>query len=169
MGEKKKENKGNEYKDKIVRILSKDIEGKMKIYPGLTKIKGVSWTLSNAVCSKLNIDKDKRIGELSSDEIKKIEVFLKKPELPEYLLNRQKDFDTGEDKHLTGVDLELRKDFDLKRLKKIKSYRGFRHMAGLPMRGQRTKSNFRKNRAKGAGIKKKGKAPSAKPMMGGKK
>jgi small subunit ribosomal protein S13 len=54
--------------------------------------------------------------------------------------------------------LELQKEFDIKRLKKIKSYRGFRHMSGLPCRGQRTKSNFRKNRRKGAGIKKKNKA-----------
>lgn len=143
--------------DRVVRILSKDIEGKMKLYPGLTKIKGVSWALSNAVCNKLKIEKDKTIGSLSESEIKKVEDFLKNPELPKYLFNRQKDLETGEDKHLTGVNLELRKEFDIKKLKKIKSYRGFRHMSGLPLRGQRTKSNFRKNRAKGSGIKKKGK------------
>jgi len=56
---------------------------------------------------------------------------------------------------LLGNDLELSTEFDIKRLRKIKSYRGIRHMAGLPLRGQRTKSNFRKNRRKGAGIKKK--------------
>ena len=44
-----------------------------------------------------------------------------------------------------------------KRLKKIKSYRGLRHAAGLPTRGQRTRSHFRKEKAKGAGIRKKGK------------
>ena len=75
--------------------------------------------------------------------------------MPKYLLNRRSDFEEGEHKHLVGSDLELQKDFDIKRLKKIKSYRGFRHMSGLPSRGQRTKSNFRKNKAKGAGIKKK--------------
>ncbi len=143
--------------DRVVRILSKDIEGKMKLYPGLTKIKGISWALSNAVCNKLKIDKDKTIGTLSEGEIKKVEDFLKNPELPKYLFNRQKDLETGEDNHLTGVNLELRKDFDIKKLKKIKSYRGFRHMSGLPLRGQRTKSNFRKNRSKGSGIKKKSK------------
>ena len=46
--------------------------------------------------------------------------------------------------------------FAIKRLKKIKCYKGFRHTSGLPVRGQRTRSNFRRNRAKGAGIKKKG-------------
>jgi small subunit ribosomal protein S13 len=141
--------------DRIVRIASKDIEGKESLYAGLTKIKGVSWSMANAICKKLGFDKKKKVGSLTEQEIKKIEDFLKNPDLPKYLTNRRKDFDTGEDLHLTGSDLELKKEFDIKRLKKIKSYRGYRHTAGLPTRGQRTRSNFRKNRAKGAGIKKK--------------
>lgn len=150
---KEKEQKNEE---RIVRILSKDIEGKMKIYPGLTKIKGVSWTLSSATCVALNIDKDKKIGALTDKEVEKITEFLKNPKLPKRLLNRRSDFETGENKHLLGSDLDLTKEFDIKRLKKIKSYRGLRHSIGLPLRGQRTKSNFRRNRKKGSGIKKKG-------------
>ena len=153
MAEAQKIQQNNE--GKLIRIMSKDIEGKIKVYPGLTNIKGVSWSFSNAVCKKLGIDKKRKIGSLTEEEIKKIEGFIKKPEVPEFLKNRQKDFETGEHKHLTGSDLELRKEFDLKRLKKIKSYRGYRHLAGLPSRGQRTKAHFRSNRAKGAGIKKK--------------
>lgn len=140
---------------RLIRIMQKDIEGNMSVYSGLTKIKGVSWSLANAVCKKLGIEKNRKTGSLKEEEIKKIEEFIKNPELPFQLLNRRKDLDTGEDKHLTGTNLELRNDFDIKRLKKIKSYRGIRHMAGLPTRGQRTKSNFRHNRTKGAGIKKK--------------
>ena len=140
---------------KVVRILSKDIEGGLKLYPGLTQVKGVSWALSNAACQILGMDKEKRIGDLTQEEIDKISAFLKKPEAPSFIFNRRDDFETGEDLHLIGTDLELRKEFDIKRLKKIKSYRGFRHMSGLPMRGQRTKSNFRRFRRKGAGIKKK--------------
>ena len=41
-------------------------------------------------------------------------------------------------------DLDIQKEFDIKRLKKIKSYRGLRHAQGLPVRGQRTRSHFRK-------------------------
>jgi small subunit ribosomal protein S13 len=144
------------HENRVVRILSKDIEGRMKVYPGLTQVKGVSWTLSNAVCAILEIDKTKKIGLLTEEEIEKITTFLKNPQIPEHLFNRRADFESGEDKHLIGINLELTKEFDVKRLKKIKSYRGFRHMSGLPMRGQRTKSNFRKNRKKGSGIKKKG-------------
>jgi len=145
------------YEEKIIRVASKDIEGKMGIYAGLTKIKGISWGLSNAICKILKIDKTKKIGSLTKEEIKKISEFVKNPKVPKYIFNRRGDFETGKDKHLTESDLELQKEFDIKRLKKIKSYKGFRHSAGLPLRGQRTKSNFRKNKAKGAGIKKKGK------------
>lgn len=143
------------YEDRMVRILSEDIEGGMKIYPGLTNIKGISWTLSNAICNILKLDKDRKIGSLTAEEVKKITDFMKDPKLPAYILNRRMDMDSGEDKHLLGSDLDLQKEFDIKRLKKIKSYKGYRHMSNLPLRGQRTRSNFRKNRAKGAGIKKK--------------
>ena len=146
-----------DYKGKVVRILSRDVDGSMNLYSGLAKIKGVSWSLSNATCKILKIDKRKKIGSLTESEIKKISEFLKNPSIPVFLKNRRSDFETGEDKHLVGTDLELRKEFDIKKLKKIKSYRGYRHASNLPLRGQRTKSNFRKNRSKGAGIKKKGK------------
>ncbi|MDE1848541.1 MAG: 30S ribosomal protein S13 [Nanoarchaeota archaeon] len=143
--------------ERIVRILSKDIEGAMTVYAGLATIKGISWNFSNAICHSLNIQRNKKIGELSESEIKKISEFAKKPQLPVYILNRRNDRETGENRHLTGTDLELAKEFDIKRLKQIKNYRGVRHALGLPLRGQRTKANFRRNRSRGVGIKKKGK------------
>ena len=157
MEEKQKNDLEKKQEERIIRILSKDIGGRMKIYPGLTKIKGVSWSLSNVVCKILKIEKTRKIGSLTNEEITKISEFIKNPKVSKYLINRRKDFETGENKHLTGSDLELQTEFDIKRLKKIKSYRGYRHMSGLPSRGQRTKSNFRRNKSKGSGIKKKGK------------
>ena len=142
--------------ERIVRILSKDIEGKTKVYVGLTKIKGVSWTLANATCKKLKISKEKKIGSLTEDEVKKISEFIKNPDVPSFIVNRNSDFESGENRHLTGSDLDLEKEFDVKRLKKIRTYRGLRHSVNLPLRGQRTKSNFRRNRKKAGGIKKKG-------------
>ena len=158
MPEQNIEQQNKVYDERIVRIVSKDIEGGMKIYPGLTKIKGISWTMANAICKKLKFEKDRKIGSLTEDEVKKIVEFMKQPDLPKFLKNRNSDFESGEDKHLTGSDLDLEKEFDIKRLKKIRTYRGLRHSIGLPMRGQRTKSNFRRNRKKGGGIKKKGPA-----------
>ena len=143
------------YEEKLIRVLSKDIEGGLKIYVGLTKIKGISWSLSNAICKSLNIDGNRKIGSLSKEEIEKINNFAKNPNMPRYLFNRKLDIETGEDKHLLGSDLELQKELDIGRLKKIRSYKGYRHAVGLPVRGQRTKSHFRKNKKKGVGIKKK--------------
>jgi small subunit ribosomal protein S13 len=83
--------------------------------------------------------------------------------LPEFLLNRRKDFETGEDSHLVGSNLEMKKEFDVRRLKKIRSYRGLRHAFGHPTRGQRTRSHFRsKSKRKAIGVRK------SKPV-GGKK
>jgi len=142
----------------LIRILSTDIPGNMSIYSGLTRIKGVSWSFSNAICAIVKIDKNKKIFELSEEEIKKISDFIKNPKVPEFIVNRRKDFDTGESEHVSGVDLDLSREFDIKRMRKIKSYKGIRHILGQPVRGQRTKSHFRKNRAVGVmGKAKKGK------------
>ena len=138
----------------VIRILSRDIEGRLNVYAGLTKIKGISWTLSNAVCKSLNIEKNKKIGTLTEEEIKKISEFIKNPKLPAHLLNRRNDYTNGESKHLIGSDLDLQREFDIKRLKKIKSYKGLRHATGQPVRGQRTKSHFRTKNRKAVGVKK---------------
>lgn len=157
----KMEQKQTQDLGRVVRILSKDIEGKESVYSGLTKIKGVSWGFSNALCKMLKIDKKRKIGSLSHEEIKKIEEFTKNPQIPDFLKNRRADRETGENKHLNGTTLELRKDFDIKRLKQIRSYRGLRHSTGQPVRGQRTKSHFRSNRRKGSGIKSKAAKPAS--------
>jgi small subunit ribosomal protein S13 len=154
-GENPRLKEEKKYEEKLIRVLSKDIEGGLNLYVGLTKIKGISWSLANAICKSLNLDKNRRIGSLSKEEIEKINDFLKHPKMPVYLLNRKVDVETGEDKHLVGTDLELQKELDIGRLKKIRSYRGYRHATGLPVRGQRTKSHFRKNKKKSVGIKKK--------------
>lgn len=148
------QNREQKYEEKLVRILSKDIEGKNTIYHGLTKIKGISWSMANAICKALKFDKRRKIGSLTNEEVKKITEFMNNPNLPVYLFNRRKDFETGTNKHMLGTNLELQHEFDIKRLKKIRSYRGYRHAMGLPVRGQRTRSHFRKNRGKSVGIKK---------------
>lgn len=139
---------------KIIRIMQTDISGEKHVYVGLTNIKGISWSFSNAICYKLGIDPKRNIASLTQEEIKKIEEFAKNPQVPSFLLNRRKDLETGEDKHLLTTDLELRKEFDIKRLKKIRSYRGLRHALGQPTRGQRTKAHFRQ-KGKSMGVVKK--------------
>ena len=142
------------------RILQTDIPGNKKVLTGLTYLKGVSWSISNALCKILEIDPDKKVEQLEKKEIEKITEAIGNLEkkIPRFLLNRRKDFETGLDYHLTGVGLDMKKEFDIRRLKKIRSYRGLRHATGQPTRGQRTKSHFRarkKNRAIGDKVKKK--------------
>lgn len=160
-----------EREESLIRISGYDIPGSRNVFSGLTRIKGVSWVIANALCLKLKLDKHKKISELKAEEIKKIENFLENPEVYDFLKNRRRDPETGETRHLIGTKLDMTKDFDIRRMKKIRSYRGLRHIAGQPVRGQRTRSHFRK---KGQAVKRKGKTggdakPAAPAGKGGKK
>lgn len=153
--EKKKYKKKEQDDVVLVRIVGKDIRGDTKINSALTKISGISWTLAGAICKILKLDKKQNIQNIDKKEMLKIEEFIKTPKVLGFLKNRQRDLEDGEDKHISGVDLKLRKDFDIKRLRKIKSYKGIRHAVNLPVRGQRTKANFRRNRKKSVAATKK--------------
>lgn len=142
----------------IVRVLNTDLDGKKPIGQALRKIKGISFMFSNMICNLTDIDKTKQTGYLADSDIEKINEFLKDPakfKVPSWMFNRQKDYEDGTDKHVFGTDLTYVQDNDIKRLKKIKAYTGMRHAFGLPVRGQRTRSNFRKNKGKGMGVKRK--------------
>lgn len=140
----------------LVRILGHDIPGSKNVFAGLTRIKGISWTISNVVCVKLGIPKNKKIIELSKPDISQIESFIKSFNFPDFLKNRRFDQESGETKHFIGSDLDIKKEFDIKRLKEIKSYRGLRHAIKLPVRGQRTRSHFR-SKGVAMGVKRKSK------------
>jgi small subunit ribosomal protein S13 len=152
--EKKRSQLEEKEPETLVRVMGYDIPGSRNLYSGLTHIKGISWAISNATCLKLNFPRTKKIFTLSKEEIAKIEKFLKELPLPEFLKNRRKDIESGETKHYFGSDLDIKREFDIKRLKEIKSYKGIRHAAKLPVRGQRTRSHFRK-KGIAMGVKKK--------------
>ena len=142
----------------FVRIANADLDGNKAISNSLTKIKGIGAMFSHAICSAANIPMTKKTGYLSDKEVEKIEDVLRDPlksGLPAWILNRKRDPEDNLDKHLIGTNLSFIQDNDIKMLKKIKAYRGIRHSLGLPVRGQRTKSNFRKNKGKVMGVKKK--------------
>ena len=146
----------------LIRVASTDIPGKKKIYYGLTDIHGVSYSFSNALCQTLSLDKTRKIGSLNEKEIKEVEASIAHPEkIPAWLRNRRKETETGTDVHAIGSQLKLMQEFDIRRLKKIRSYRGIRHAAGLPVRGQSTKAHFRHGKAVGV-VKKATKIAAAK-------
>jgi small subunit ribosomal protein S13 len=149
----------------IVRIANTDLVGGKQIHMALHKIKGVSFMFSNFICYSAKVDPRKITGLLKEDEVSKLEDVIRNPakhNCPNWMLNRRKDYETGQDMHLITTELNLSTDNDIKRMKKIKSYKGIRHMIGQPVRGQRTKSNFRKNKGKvSLGVIRKGTAAAA--------
>lgn len=141
----------------ILRIANAEIKGETPIAYAIAKVKGARFMFANAVCEVLKIDKTKKAGDFSEQEIEKIEDCLGNPakyNIPAWMFNRKKDLDTGTDKHIVSVDLDLKKEFDIRRLKKIRTYRGWRHSLKLPVRGQKTKSSFRTGAALGVKRKK---------------
>lgn len=130
----------------IIRFANTDVDGTKRIEDAIQDVKGVSYSFANAVTESLEFDPETRIGSLSDEEIESIETILRDPEsagIPTWLRNRRKDRKTGDDKHIIGSDLMMTEEFDIRRLKNIKAYRGRRHEMGLPVRGQKTQSSFR--------------------------
>ena len=122
----------------------------------LKRIKGVNLNLANAILKKAEINPDKRAGFLTEAEVERIEQIIKEPTkfgLPSWLLNRRKDSETGKDLHIIRADLDLRTKTDIKQMKEIKSWRGYRHAHGLKVRGQRTRTTGRKGKAVGVKVK----------------
>ncbi len=140
----------------LVRIVNTDINGKKPIAFAMSKIKGVGIPFAHAVCRIAKVDLHKKAGALSDTEIKKIEEIIKDPikaGFPSWILNRRKDYETGKDVHIFLGNLQFTIDNDIKMLKKVKTYRGVRHMQNAPVRGQRTRSNFRANKGNVLGVK----------------
>jgi len=130
----------------IVRVAATDLDGEKPLIHALKGIKGISQVISNAICVVSGIDPSAKLGSLKEADIQKLEEIIKDPikfGVPVWAVNRRKDFATGGDMHLTGPDLDMMTKFDVQRMVDMKSYKGVRHMLGLPVRGQRTRSSFR--------------------------
>ena len=119
---------------------------------GLAQIRGVGYMFANTILNVLKINPSQRIGYLLPEQIKLIENVIKNPStsnFPSWFLNRRKDVETGEDKHLITSDIAFTVRNDIEREKTVGSWRGIRHMFGLKVRGQRTRCTGRKGGAVG--------------------
>jgi small subunit ribosomal protein S13 len=146
----------------ILRIAGKDIEGSRKSVVALSEVKGIGYNLSQVILQSLNINPYLRVGFLTDKELLDIENAIKNIStvgVPKWYLNRQKDMDSGADIHLITSDLDFTQSNDIEREKSVMSWRGYRHMFGLRVRGQCTRTTGRK--ATAVGVKKAaGKAPA---------
>jgi small subunit ribosomal protein S13 len=119
---------------------------------GLTQIRGVGYMFANTILNVLKINPNQRIGYLTPEQVNSIESIVKNPSasnFPSWFLNRRKDVETGEDKHLLTSDIAFTVRNDIEREKTSGSWRGYRHMFGLKVRGQRTRCTGRKGGAVG--------------------
>jgi small subunit ribosomal protein S13 len=144
--------------ENIVRIKKADLDGDKRLDYALTRVKGVDHSLAKSIIHVLKLDCLTKLKDLDEKTIEKIEDLLDDPVkhgIPSFKVNRQKDYDTGKDKHITSSDLTLQLRTDVNRMRKIRAYKGIRHELGLTLRGQRTKSSFRKGSTMGVSRKKK--------------
>ena len=96
-------------------------------------------------------------GELSQEEIENLMQVVSNPrtfKVPDWFLNRQKDYKTGTYSQLVSSQLDTKLREDLERLKKIRNHRGLRHYWGIKVRGQHTKTTGRRGRTVGVASKK---------------
>ncbi|WP_004068757.1 30S ribosomal protein S13 [Thermococcus litoralis] len=142
----------------IVRVANVDIDGHKQLRWALTGIRGIGINFATMVCRVAGLDPKMKAGYLTDEQVKAIEAVLEDPVkhgIPAWAVNRPKDYETGRDLHLTGAKLVMAWREDVNRLRRIRAYRGIRHELGLPLRGQRTRSNFRRGTTVGVSRRKK--------------
>lgn len=108
----------------MARLAGVDLPSKKRTEIGLTYIYGIGRTRAKSLCHRANVDPNKKVSELTEDEINNIRTILEAE---------------------GSVEGDLRKEIsmNIKRLIEMGSYRGMRHRRGLPVRGQRTHTNAR--------------------------
>lgn len=111
------------------RVIGIDIPDKKRLEIALTYIYGIGSAVSSEIIARLRLNPDMRAHELSQDDIAKINTLLQ----AEYVVEG---------------DLRRQIQNNIKRLVSIHSYRGLRHRTGLPVRGQRTRTNSRTRKGK---------------------
>ena len=119
---------------------------------GLTQIKGLGFNFATAILDILKIKPNSNIGNLTDENVQAIEKLILDPiasNVPVWFINRRKDIETGTDLHLLTSDIPFTLRNDIERERIAASWRGYRHLSGLKVRGQRTRTSGRKGGAVG--------------------
>lgn len=113
----------------MARVAGTNIPNEKRVEIGLTYIYGIGDTTSKKILDQLKISPDTRVKDLTEDNLASLREYIDK-------------------NYKVEADLSRTVTSNIKRLKDIKAYRGLRHSASLPVRGQRTKTNARTKRGK---------------------
>lgn len=148
----------------LLRVRNTSIDGNQKIAQALSGVKGLGRRMAQAILRVTGIDEEMRAGNLSEKEVHQIEQIMADPikyGIPRWMVNRQKDLRTGEDRHISSTDLALVLKIDIDRMKKTRSWKGVRHHLNLKVRGQHTRTTGRSGLIIGVARKKKGQQAQA--------
>ncbi len=124
----------------MARIAEIDLPKQKKAYIGLTYIYGIGQSTAQAILAKANVEPEKKVSDLTEQEVAQIRSVM-----------------TADYKVEGSLRSEVQQN--IKRLMDIGAYRGLRHRRGLPVRGQRTKTNSRTRKGKRRTVAGKKKAP----------
>ena len=134
----------------IVRLAGCDLRGSLPLRRAITSVKGIGINLGKVVseiaCQQLGMTDKTMIGELSEQEVDKLEHIMRNPSefgVPVRMLNRQKDLSTGNNLHYISSDLVYVVRQDIDHEKDAYTWRGYRHTYGQKVRGQRTRTTGR--------------------------
>ncbi len=108
----------------MARIAGIDLPKNKRIVIGLTYIYGIGRSSAQKICADSGVDENKRVNQLTEDEVRKIRTII-------------------QNEHKVEGALKAEINMNIKRLMDINSYRGYRHHRGLPVHGQRSKTNAR--------------------------
>ena len=108
----------------MARLAGVDLPREKRVEIGLTYIFGIGLTSSKKILEKTGINPDTRVKDLTDEDVSKLREII-------------------ENEYTVEGDLRRNIAYDIKRMKDIGCYRGIRHRRGLPVRGQRTKTNAR--------------------------
>ena len=108
----------------MARLAGVDLPSDKRIEIGLTYVYGIGNTKSKEILAKAKVDPDTRVKDLTEDEVGEIRKVI-------------------ENEHMVEGDLRRENSMNIKRLMEIGCYRGIRYRKGLPVRGQKTKTNAR--------------------------
>ncbi|MDP6870187.1 MAG: 30S ribosomal protein S13 [Candidatus Poseidoniaceae archaeon] len=129
----------------MLRMADTDIDGLKPLKTALTAVRGIGDRTASQICNITGFDPKMKAGYLDSkqQDVLKEAIVDYAQSVPLWMLNRQRDLESGDEIHLSGQDLKLTQEDDISRLRSIKSYRGIRHAGGHKVRGQRGRSNGR--------------------------
>ena len=129
----------------MLRMADTDIDGLKPLQTALTAVKGIGDRTAVNICNITGFDPSMKAGFLDTTQQEQLRQAIDEyaQNVPLWMLNRQRDLESGDELHLAGQDLKLMREDDISRLRSIKCYRGVRHAGGHKVRGQRGRSNGR--------------------------